>query len=134
MSQATNFEGGITPTNQTIDGIASGLSATGNRTIIWNIQDNSTKGAPRLHSQLATPASPIRIMSPQHWAQEFDDNFPKQRGTWFAMYEDGCELFWQQNKYAKTVKHNIRSNLLIMLVNNGTKKYRATIAAEQCLM
>ena len=134
-SKVTDFEGDITPTNQTIDGIANGLSATGKGTIVWNIQDDQGRVHHiRIPNSLYVPASPIRILSPQHWAQEVYDKSPRRRGTWCATYEDGCELFWQQNKYVKTVKHDIRSNVPIMSANNGTKKYRATMAAEQCLL
>ena len=39
-SHSTDFEGEITPTKRTIDGIASGLEATGIGTIHWTIQDD----------------------------------------------------------------------------------------------
>ena len=134
-SHSTDFEGEITPTKRTIDGIASGLEATGIGTIHWTTQDDQGRvHVVRIPNSLYVPASPIRILSPQHWAQEMDDNYPKRRGTWCATYDNGCELFWQQNKYVKTVKHDSRSNVPIMTANHGTKKYRAIMAAEQCLM
>ena len=52
-----------------VDGIAAGLEVVGKGTIKWKIEDD--KGEIRtisLVNSLYVPKSPVRVLSPQHWA------------------------------------------------------------------
>lgn len=76
-SEKKDFEGEIVPTKRTIDGIAAGLPATGIRMIKWSIQyDQGRVHHIRIPNLLLVPKSPIRILSPQHWAQSVDNHVP----------------------------------------------------------
>eukprot|EP00978_Attheya_sp_CCMP212_P033806 scaffold138358_cov66-Attheya_sp.AAC.1 len=41
---------------------------------------------------LYAPDAPFRLLSPQHWSQQVDDNYPKKHGTWCATYDDTVVL------------------------------------------
>ena len=135
LSPSTHdFEGEITMINQQITGIASGLTAVGRGTLKWKWQDNEGHTTTfRIPNSLYVPKSPMRILSPQHWVQGLNDNFPQRRDTWCATYDDGCDLFWAQNSRQLTVGYNARSNVPIIHTAPNTKKYRAFAAVRDCL-
>jgi hypothetical protein len=57
--------------------------------IRWMIDDD--QGVAReiiIPNSYHIPSAPHRMLSPQHWAQQADDNTPEPRGTWCATYHD----------------------------------------------
>jgi hypothetical protein len=49
------------------------------------------------------PAGTSRLLSPQHWAQEIQDHYPKKHGTRCVTNGDSVILEWDQRKYSKTI-------------------------------
>ena len=70
-------------------------------------------------------------MSPQHWAQDTNDNLPNKRGTWCGTFDDSCELHWDQCKYKRTVPYDPRSNVPVMRSTPGFKTYRIYQAIDR---
>lgn len=74
-------------------------------TILWHILDDN--GEPHdivIPASCYVPSSGVRLMSPQHWSQQVNDNTPNRRGTWCATYEDSVVLQWKQRSYTKTLR------------------------------
>jgi hypothetical protein len=68
----------------------------------------------------------VRLLSPQHWAQEVNDHYPNDNGEWCATYNDGVGIFWNQQKFKKTINIDPdKSNVAIMWtvdgINNSSK-------------
>lgn len=55
-------------------------------------------------NSLYVPNTQMRLLSPQHYAQESNDNQPKKDGTWCATYHDRIVLYWKQRRYKRTIK------------------------------
>eukprot|EP00978_Attheya_sp_CCMP212_P025331 scaffold81193_cov68-Attheya_sp.AAC.1 len=65
-----------------------------------------------LPGTLDTPTAPVRLLSPQHWSQQANDNHPLPRGTWCATYQDSVMLhWWGQRKFARAIPLCPRSNV-----------------------
>jgi hypothetical protein len=80
------------------------------------------------------PNSDIRLLSPQHWAQERNDNYPIDDGTYCTMYNDRVELYWNQRKTVKMMiiyaNHN---NVATMWTKGPHKTYHKSIKfAKMC--
>jgi hypothetical protein len=83
----------------------SSTNITHQGTIRWTIQDdNGLSQTLIIPNSFYVPSSTIRLLSPQHMAQQMNDHFPQRRGTWCATYDDAISLHWNQIKHTKTVK------------------------------
>jgi hypothetical protein len=70
------------------------------------------------------PDSNIQLLSPQHWAQEVNNNSPTVHGTWCATYFDKIILYWQQAQLSKTISIDRSvSNTGILWTIPNTHKY-----------
>jgi hypothetical protein len=73
-------------------------------TIRWRTTDDE-----RIEHDICVPNSyyvpgrNARLLSPQHWAQEVNDNYPSIDGTWCANFHDRVVLAWHQRTYKKTI-------------------------------
>jgi hypothetical protein len=68
-------------------------------TIVWRIlDDKDIQRTIRIPNSFHVPTAKVRLLSPQHWAQESDDNVPKTRGTWCATYNDGVVIYTGINR------------------------------------
>jgi hypothetical protein len=94
-------------------------------TVKWVVIDDSGQHQDILiPNTYYVPNCGTRLLSPQHWAQEVQDNFPTQDGTWCATFNDRVILEWNQRKYTKTIQINPdKSNVAIMWTIDGTKRY-----------
>lgn len=92
------------PINKRIKGLNGTIGGLMVGTIKWNIEDDDGKIHPViLPNSLYIPDATSRLLSPQHWAQVAKDNKPKPNGTWCATYADRIVLFWNQEKYKRTL-------------------------------
>jgi hypothetical protein len=92
--------------NQYIHGTVegSGLPIKQIGTIVWKILDDT--GTPRhirVPNSYYIPGTVSKLLSPQHWAQEMVDNYPKVHGTRCMTTSDAITLQWDQLKYTKTI-------------------------------
>jgi hypothetical protein len=93
-------------------------------TIIWKVLDNDgTKRIIQIPNSFYVPESKIRLLSPQHWAQELNDNTPNMHGTWCATYSDKIVLHWQQAQIRKTIPidQNGTNTGILRTIPNTTK-------------
>eukprot|EP00978_Attheya_sp_CCMP212_P015749 scaffold40797_cov63-Attheya_sp.AAC.6 len=86
-----------------------------------------------LPGTLYAPSAPFRLLLPQHWSQQANDNHPLPRGTWCAMYQDSVMLQWGQQKFTRTIPHWPRSNVGNFRSAPGVQKYAAYASAIEHL-
>ena len=121
-----------TPVNIPVRGIGGTVTATFKGTVNWSIEANDGV----VHTWKVTDvyfnaSSPYRLLSPQHWAQSQDDNYPERRGTWCGTYDDAVELFWKQNAFTRTIPLSPTSN--IALVRSAPKFDRLHAFCSACV-
>jgi hypothetical protein len=88
------------------------LKVKGEGTLEWPIEDDLGRiHKIQIKNALYVPRSPICLLSPQHWGQQANDEFPNKRGTWVGDYPDCCILYWNQSKFQQTVKYDPRLNV-----------------------
>ena len=98
------------------------VSAIG--TIRWTFDDdNGVSHAFLIPGSLYIPDSPARLFSPQHWAQERKDDFPKRNGTWQATFADHVKLVWGQEKFSRKIPLD-KSNVATFSTTAGCKNFR----------
>jgi hypothetical protein len=98
-------------------------------TIIWRIlDDNDVQRTIRIPNSFHVPTAKVRLLSPQHWAQESNDNLPNPRGTWCATYNDEVIFYWDQQSKSKNIKIDRRkSNTAILWSAPEVSKFRAFV-------
>ena len=64
-----------------------------------------------------------RLLSPQQWAQQANDNYPKTRGTFAIQDQDVIELHWNQDRYKKTIKWDKTTNTAFLQSAPGYRKF-----------
>jgi hypothetical protein len=70
------------------------------------------------------PKSEVRLLSPQHWAQQVRDHYPQRRGTLCATYYDETTHHWNQQRSKRTIKINTdTSNVATVWTVRGYMKY-----------
>lgn len=96
-------------------------------TVRWLIDDDN--GVTRellIPNTYHVPNAPSRLLSPQHWAQEANDNEPINNGTWCATYADSIVLNWSQRSHSKTISLDDKAqNVATMWSSSGYDKYTA---------
>ena len=121
----------ISPTpNAKLRGTGGTIPVLGEGTIKWNIADDNGKAHDIIiRNCLYVPDAPTCLLSPQHWSQQSNDNSPNRNGTWCATYGDSCVLFWDQQRYQRTVPHSNSTNTPKLYSAPGCKSYRKKAAA-----
>ena len=80
------------------------------------------------------PDATTRILSPQHFAQQANDHYPKEEGTGSLTTSKNITLFWSQRRFTKTVPLDPRTNVGLTTTAPGTRSYRdycATIDTQE---
>ncbi len=63
------------------------------RPFVFKLEDDDGKiHTIRIPNSLYIPRLPLSLLSPQHWAQEANDNTPLQNGTRMENFANGCKL------------------------------------------
>ena len=57
----------------------------------------------------------MRLLSPQHWAQQAQDHHSSAKGTMATTDDEAVVLMWKQRSITKTVLLNKSSNIAITL-------------------
>ncbi len=112
------------PQKTKIEGFSSDSDATLMGTVKWNIEDDEG----RIHEIILpntyySQHAKKRLLSPQHWAQQAGDDYHLKNGTWCATYANTIKLFWNQQRYTRTIPLSVRSNIGIMYSAPSLKKY-----------
>ena len=127
----TDFVSPPKPSNKSIRGISGNTTALQVGTVKWRIEDDQGRSHTlELPNTYYAPSAPCRLLSPQHWSQVANDHKPQPHGTWCATYDDSMELWWDQQRYKRTVKLNPKTNVGIMYSSPGYEGY----AHSCCLM
>ena len=107
----------------TVKGLGGHRTAvTHTGTIIWHVEDDQGRVHRfRIPGSYYTKDANTRLLSPQHWAQTANDNYPVKRGTWCGTYDDGIELQWKQRKYTRTLKLDPVTNVATIYSAPGYK-------------
>ena len=121
-------------TNAIVGGIQGGLAIRGEGTFVFNIEDDEGKTHTiRIPNSLYVPELPMSLLSPQHWAQEANDNTPIQHGTRMENFADGCKLIWNQLDFAKTIPFEVATNTPVFRTAPSTCSYCAFAASAEDL-
>ena len=118
---------------QTVQGINKDipLEVKGEGTIQWKIEDdNGQVHSHQIRKALYVPALPFCLLSPQHWAQSANDNFPKKHGTVCTTNEKEVILIWKQLQYTRTIRLDPATNTARFRSAPGAIKYRIFDAAS----
>jgi hypothetical protein len=99
-----HFIGTPTQVDKQVKGLGAGkVSFEG--TVRWSWEDDS--GQIHTHdipNTLFCADLPYCLLSPQHLATENRDNAPSPNGTWLATFADSMVLYWNQQKFRRTIK------------------------------
>ena len=113
-------------TNVRVRGIGGDVSATMIGTVTWNIDDDDgVTHEFTIPNTYYNAKSPYRLLSPQHYAQITNDNYPKKRGTWCGTFDDAIELHWDQCKYKRTIRLDTLVNIALVRSAPGYKRFHA---------
>ncbi len=80
-------------------------------------------------NSLYIPRLPLSLLSPQHWAQEAQDNIPLQNGTRMENFANGCKLIWNQLNFAKTVPFDAATHTTVFCTAPSTCSYCAFLSS-----
>ena len=90
--------------NKVTKGIASGLPIIAYGTVHWNIEDDhGVVHHMTIPNSACVARLPHCLLSPQHWSQEANDQFPIANGTYAEQHHDKCILIWDQRKLQRTI-------------------------------
>ena len=90
----THFEDlKLVESNNKVGGINDGLAIKGVGTFIFDIEDDDgCLHTIKVPNSLYLPELKLCLLSPQHWAQEAKDDYPRPRGTRMENDAHGCVL------------------------------------------
>lgn len=94
-----------------VKGIASILTIAAHSTIHWDVKDDNGRCHHFSISHASyVPALPHALLSPQHWAEEANNDFPWCHGTYSVQHSDCNISFWGQSTYKKTTPNDAAIN------------------------
>lgn len=115
--------------NVRVKGIAGKLSAAHRGTLRWNITDDT--GQPHqllIPNAYYVPSLPIRLLSPQHFAQSMQPHESTNHGTICETFADSVRLHWSDRRYTKTVPLG-PNNVATLWTTSGHWAYTAYAAS-----
>jgi hypothetical protein len=102
----------------------------GKGTLSWRIEDDDgIVHTIKLKDSLYVPSFTNCLLCTQHWSQVANDHFPKRDGTWQASYGNRYVMYWDQQRYKKTIEWNSKTNTGIFRSAAGAIDYRVYSAA-----
>lgn len=75
------------------------------------LDDNSKRHVFHLSEMYYSERVPFCLLSPQKWAQQAGDNYPRKNGTRCITNADDALLQWEQRRYKRTVPVSETSNV-----------------------
>ena len=99
-----------------VRGIGGDAQATYVGTVQWSIEDDQGRTTSVIiPNTYYNRESPYRLLSPQHWAAENNDN----DGTWCATFHNRILLHWNGGTRTRTIPLDERSNIGLMRSTEG---------------
>jgi hypothetical protein len=125
----------LTPNdNNIVAGIEGGLAIKGHGTFKFQIEDNDGKiHLIKIPNSKYAPGLKYSLISPQHWAQEAKDHYPKCQGTRSELDDNHCILIWGQGKYRRSVPFSPMTNTPTFRLAPASYLYRAFIAVHEAM-
>ena len=125
-NNVNDFVGHLTPTNIRIRGFQGATArASGTGTVKWKIEDDSgCVHEIHIKNTLFVSESKQRLLCPQQWAQQAQDNQPNKRGTFAIQDEDCIELHWDQDRFCKTIPWDRSTNTALMRSATSFKRFK----------
>ena len=112
-----------------VKGIKGHADATHRGTLKWYLEDDTgLVHVILIQGAYLIPNATTRILSPQHFAQQANDHYPKEEGTGSLTTSKNITLFWSQRLFTKTVPLDPRTNVGLTTTAPGTRSYRAYCA------
>jgi hypothetical protein len=113
------------PADVKIYGTNGTSSGTLMGTVEWPIEDDTGRiHKIRIPCTIYAESNRNKLLSPQHWSHEANDRYPTRNGTWCATLDDRVILFWDQQRYKKTVfLLPNRTNVGIIRSAHGTRSF-----------
>lgn len=135
-NDSSHFISPLKPTDRSkrvkVKGISNFLNVEGEGTIRWRWEDDQGRVHQHIiRGALYVPNLPFCLLSPQHWAKQADDNYPRRRGTYCGTYDDACELHWDQRQYRRTLQWDPATNTASFRSASGATTYRVFTAAVE---
>jgi hypothetical protein len=72
----------------------------------------------------------ICLLSPHHWAQEAQDNYPFPRGSRIEDDDEALLLIWNQGKYKRTILLSL-TNTPSFRTTTDSRAYLALVALHE---
>ena len=118
--------------NARVKGVWRAINLSHIGTIKWSFQDNEGRSQTFIiKDSFYAPNAPCRLLSPQHWSQNSNDNTARSKGTWSATYDDKFELHWDNNTYQRTVNLDKSSNITAICSSPGNMQYKVYSALHE---
>ena len=115
--------------NNFVRGIGGLVKVDGIGTVEWNVvDDNGTNHKINIPGTMLVKSISTRLLSPQHWAQISNDNYPIPDGTRCITMGNKLMLEWNQRKYSKTIPISQSNNCFTFTSTSGISKYEKLIS------
>ena len=129
MNNANDFIQPPKRVDKMVKGIKCHDQAIHRRTLKWYIEDDNVL----VHVMVITgayliPETATRILSPQHLAQQVNDNYPTAEGTGALTTSKNITLFWAQRCFTKTVPLDSKTSVGLTTTASSTQSFRAFCA------
>jgi hypothetical protein len=129
----TNTEDDFVGPTKTVDikikGIKGYLSTAKVGTVRWSLQDDQGRNHQfNIPGTYLVPDIPIRLLSPQHLAQEMFKISNEPDGTACHTYSNRVVLTWNHGKYCQTITLD-NANVLIIQTSPSYNNYKNYISA-----
>ena len=112
-----------------VKGIKGHAQATHRGTLKWYIEDDhGLVQVLVITGAYLIPETTMRILSPQHLAQQANDHYPATEGTGALTTSKNITLFWAQRRFTKTVPLDSKTNVGLTMTASGTGSFRAFCA------
>lgn len=109
-----DFVGGMVKAKARVKGIGGNMHSVYKGTVQWAIEtDSGERVTLRIPNSYYVPGLPIRLLSPQHLAQEMARLETKKYGTSCITLVDALILTWFDHQYTRTVPLN-ESNVAVL--------------------
>jgi hypothetical protein len=108
------------PISLNILGVGGNIPCTHIGTVKWVIEDDQGHNHSfNIPGTIFAPQAPHRLLSPQHWSQAANDNYPNPNGTWCGTYANHIQLHWSQCQYTCTVPLDVSTNTATLYTAAG---------------
>jgi hypothetical protein len=113
-----------------VNGIGTSIIIAGHGTFVFDIEADDEGNLHTIHirNSIFVPDMKFCLLSPQHWAQDTNDNHPFANGTRMENYADTCILIWNQAAHCKKIPYILATNMPIFRLAPSTNSYCAFVA------